>query len=37
MQEAAYYGRAAVPALVLVCVSAFSMLIILRQDGYDGT
>jgi len=37
MQEAAYYGQAAIPALILVCVSAFSMLIILRQDGYDGT
>jgi iron(III) transport system permease protein len=37
VQEAAYYGQAAVPALALICVSALSMLIILRQDGYDGT
>ncbi len=37
VQEAAYYGQAAVPALILVGVSALSMLIILRQDAYDGT
>jgi len=37
VQEAAYYGQAAVPALLLVGVSALSMLIILRQDGYDAT
>ncbi|MXR50491.1 ABC transporter permease subunit [Halovenus sp. WSH3] len=37
VQEAAYYGQAAVPALLLVCVSALSMVVILRQDGYDGT
>ena len=37
VQEAAYYGQAAVPALALIGVSALSMLIILRQDGYDGT
>jgi len=35
VQEAAYYGQAAVPALILVGLSALSMLIILRQDGYD--
>ena len=34
VQEAAYYGQAAVPALILVGVSAFSMLIILAQDNY---
>ena len=34
VQEAAYYGQAAVPALILVGVSALSMLIILRQDNY---
>jgi len=37
VQEAAYYGQAAVPALLLVGLSALSMLIILRQDGYDAT
>jgi len=37
VQEAAYYGQAAVPALILVCISALSMVIILRQDSYDGT
>ena len=34
VQEAAYYGQAAIPALILVGVSAFSMLIILRQENY---
>jgi len=37
VQEAAYYGQAAVPALVLLAVSALSMLIILRQDEYGAT
>jgi iron(III) transport system permease protein len=37
VQEAAYYGQAAAPALALIGVSALSMVIILRQDGYDGT
>jgi iron(III) transport system permease protein len=35
-QESAYYGQAAVPALLLVGVSALSMLIILRQGAYNG-
>ncbi|WP_302080794.1 ABC transporter permease [Salinibaculum rarum] len=35
VQEAAYYGQAAVPALILVGVSALSMLIILRQETDD--
>ncbi|WP_115862954.1 ABC transporter permease [Halorussus litoreus] len=33
VQEAGYYGQAAVPALVLVGVSALSMLVLLVQDG----
>jgi len=33
-QESAYYGQAAVPALLLVGVSALSMVIILRQGAY---
>ncbi|USZ68424.1 iron ABC transporter permease [Halorussus salilacus] len=33
VQEAGYYGQAAVPALVLVGVSALSMLVLLNQDG----
>ncbi|WP_158056967.1 ABC transporter permease [Halorussus halophilus] len=33
VQDAGYYGQAAVPALVLVGVSALSMLVLLRQDG----
>lgn len=37
VQEAAYYGQAAVPALLLVGISALSMVIILRQDSFDGT
>ncbi|MEF8783531.1 MAG: iron ABC transporter permease [Haloarculaceae archaeon] len=37
VQEQAYYGQAAVPALVLVGVSALSMLVILRGSGYDVT
>jgi iron(III) transport system permease protein len=30
-----YYGHAAVPALILLGVSALSMLVILSQEGYD--
>ena len=37
VQEAAYYGQAAVPALILVGVSALSMLIILRQENTNGS
>jgi len=37
VQEAAYYGEAAVPALLLVCISALSMVIILRQDAYGAS
>ncbi|NHN58711.1 MULTISPECIES: iron ABC transporter permease [Halorussus] len=33
VQEAGYYGQAAVPALALVGVSALSMLVLLKQDG----
>ncbi|WP_135826172.1 ABC transporter permease [Halorussus ruber] len=33
VQDAGYYGQAAVPALVLVAVSALSMLVLLKQDG----
>jgi len=33
VQDAGYYGQAAIPALVLVGVSALSMLVLLRQDG----
>ncbi|MFB6101938.1 MAG: ABC transporter permease [Haloplanus sp.] len=33
VQEAGYYGRAALPALVLVAVSALSMILLLRQEG----
>ncbi|MFB6107328.1 MAG: ABC transporter permease [Haloplanus sp.] len=33
VQEAGYYGRAALPALVLVAVSALSMVMLLRQEG----
>ncbi|MFB6131525.1 MAG: ABC transporter permease [Salinigranum sp.] len=35
VQSAGYYGRAALPALVLVVVSGLSMLVILAQEG-DG-
>ncbi|MHB9286218.1 ABC transporter permease [Halobacteriales archaeon Cl-PHB] len=35
VQEAGYYGQAAVPALVLVGVSALSMLVILGRERYD--
>jgi len=37
VQEQGYYGQAAVPALILVAVSALSMLIILKGDQYDVT
>jgi len=37
VQEQGYYGQAAVPALVLVSVSALSMLVILRGSRYDVT
>jgi iron(III) transport system permease protein len=37
VQEAAYYGQAAVPALILVCISALSMVILLWQDAYAGS
>ncbi|NEU56999.1 iron ABC transporter permease [Halorussus sp. MSC15.2] len=33
VQDAGYYGQAAVPALALVGVSALSMLVLLKQDG----
>src|SRR6056297_1273909 len=33
VQDAGYYGQAAIPALVLVAVSALSMLVLLKQDG----
>ena len=35
-ESAGYFGQAAVPALVLVFVSALSMLVLLSQEGYDG-
>jgi iron(III) transport system permease protein len=35
VQEAGYYGRAALPALVLVAVSALSMILLLGQEGDD--
>jgi iron(III) transport system permease protein len=37
VQEQGYYGQAAVPALVLVCVSGLSMLVILGRDRIDVT
>jgi iron(III) transport system permease protein len=37
VQEAGYYDQAAIPALVLVAVSALSMLLIIRQERYHGT
>jgi iron(III) transport system permease protein len=37
VQEQGYYGQAAVPALILVAVSALSMLVILKGDRYDVT
>ena len=36
VQETGYYGRAAVPALVLVAVSGLSMVVLLRAEGTDG-
>jgi len=35
MQEDGYYGDAAVPALVLVAISAASIFVIISQEGYD--
>jgi len=35
VQEAGYYGQAALPALVLVLVSGLSMIPLLRQRGDD--
>ncbi len=35
MQEDGYYGDAAVPALVLVAISALSIFVIISQEGYD--
>ncbi len=37
VQEQAYYGQAAVPALILVGASALSMLVILGRERYNGT
>ncbi|MFB6311698.1 MAG: ABC transporter permease [Salinirussus sp.] len=37
VQEGGYYGQAAIPALVLVAVSALSMLVILGRERYHGT
>jgi len=37
VQEAAYYGQSAIPALILVGISGLSMVVILWQDGYHGT
>jgi len=37
VQEQGYYGQAAIPALILVAVSALSMLVILKGDRYDVT
>ena len=34
-QQAGYYGQAAIPALVLLGVSAASMLVVIRLEGYD--
>jgi len=35
VQEQGYYGFAAVPALILVLVSAVSMVVVLSREGYD--
>jgi iron(III) transport system permease protein len=35
VQASGHYGHAAVPALILVAVSALSMLVILSREGYD--
>jgi len=37
VQEAGYYGEAAVPALILVAVSGGSMLVILGKERYNGS
>ena len=37
VQKAGYYGQAAAPALVLVAVSALSLLLILGENSYDVT
>ncbi len=37
VQDAADYGKAAIPALLLVGVSALSMLVILGRERYNGT
>jgi len=37
VQDAAAYGKAAVPALLLVAASALSMLVILGRERYNGT
>jgi len=37
VQEAGYYGEAAVPALILVAVSGASMLVILGKERYNGS
>lgn len=34
-ESAGYFGQAAIPALILVFVSALSMLVILSQEGYN--
>jgi iron(III) transport system permease protein len=36
VQEAGYYGQAALPALVLVAVSGLSMVVLLWAEGTDG-
>ncbi len=36
-ESAGYVGAAAIPALILVVVSAISMLVLLSQEGYDAT
>jgi iron(III) transport system permease protein len=35
VQNSGHFGHAALPALVLILVSAGSMLVILSQEGYD--
>jgi ABC-type Fe3+ transport system permease subunit len=37
VQESRHYGKAAVPALVLVGISAVSMLVLLSRGGNDVT
>lgn len=36
-ESAGYFGEAAIPALILVFVSALSMLVLLSREGYDPT